>query len=126
LPCPDCTKTPSLPIMTWSRDTVFIQYCMFDSAAQGYGAYFLGRRNKLIRLPKVAKPRAGDITHRSSFLRTRAPRKLINRVILKGDTSIGLQLKKMRWSLKSEKRATPIPPLVIASRIPCEAVHKNK
>jgi hypothetical protein len=43
-----------------------------------------------------------------------------------GDTLIGWKGKKKRAFVKGEKNATPKPPFVIASRMPWDAVAKNK
>jgi hypothetical protein len=46
--------------------------------------------------------------------------------IQSGDTSSSRHLKKYRALLNGAKNATPNPPFVIESNIPCEAVEANK
>ena len=46
----------------------------------------------------------------------------MNALTLSGDTSIGVNGRKYRWLEIGEKNATPSPPLVIASRTPCDVV----
>ena len=48
------------------------------------------------------------------------------RLMLKVETSIGCEEKKKRSLENGEKNATPYPPFVKASRIPCDTVDKKK
>ena len=54
------------------------------------------------------------------------PQSLKNSPTPIGDTGIGLQGRKNRRNQKGEKKATPRPPSVIASRMPWEAVTNEK
>ena len=57
---------------------------------------------------------------------TLAPHSLKKFPMPMGETFIGRQGKKYLELSKGEKNATPSPPLVRASKILCEAVHKKK
>lgn len=58
----------------------------------------------------------------ASLLITCQPQLLKNRAALNGDTCIPRQGKKWRVLSNGPKNATPRPPVVIASKIPCEIV----
>src|SRR6266700_2961001 len=58
----------------------------------------------------------------TSLTTTAAPRPLKNRPTPIGETWIGRHGMKYREVSNGEKKATPKPPLVIASSTPCEAV----
>ena len=61
-----------------------------------------------------------------SLFNTRQPHSLKKLVIPIGETVIGRNGKKKRVLSNGAKKATPNPPVVIASRIGWEAVHKKK
>jgi len=62
----------------------------------------------------------------ASLKRMCNPSSLKNLPMPIGDTAIGRKLKKYLLVSKGEKNATPNPPLVIASRTPCDAVHRKR
>lgn len=62
----------------------------------------------------------------ASLLRTSNPLSEKNRDAPIGDTAIGLQGKKYLALSQGEKKATPKPPLVNASKTGCEAVQVKK
>ncbi len=62
--------------------------------------------------------RPGSQIHTSSFLKTDHPRELKKDMILIGETWMGVQGKKYRFDENGEKKATPRPPFVRASRRP--------
>lgn len=68
----------------------------------------------------AASDRKGSQTHRSSLTRTPASRCPI------GETWIGRQGKNQRRRSKGEKKATPRPPFVHASRRPCDSVQAKR
>jgi len=68
----------------------------------------------------------GSHNHSASLLTTANPLAEKNRPTPMGDTLIGWKGKKKRAFVKGEKNATPKPPFVIASRMPWDAVAKNK
>jgi len=59
---------------------------------------------------------------RNSFVKIAAPLAEKNASTLSGETSIGLNGKKYLVLSNGAKKARPRPPLVIASRTPCEAM----
>lgn len=62
--------------------------------------------------------RPGSQIHISSFLNTDHPLEVKKDLILIGETWIGVDGKKYRFEEKGDKKATPRPPLVRASRKP--------
>jgi hypothetical protein len=66
--------------------------------------------------------RDGNHTHSSSLAKTSSPRAEKMLEIPSGETSIGCQGKKNRLFVIGAKSATPSPPFVSASKIPCDAV----
>lgn len=62
----------------------------------------------------------------NSLFNTLIPHSLKKLWTLTGDTCTGCQGKKYRVSLIGEKKATPSPPFVIASSMPCETVAIKK
>lgn len=68
----------------------------------------------------------GIIITKNSFHRTEIPHELKNLEILIGLTSIKRHGKKYRYPSKGLKKPIPLPPLVIASKTPCDAVHKKR
>ena len=62
--------------------------------------------------------RPGSQIQTNSLLSTDHPRELKKGFILIGETWIGVQGKKYRFDEKGEKKATPRPPFVRASRRP--------
>ena len=62
--------------------------------------------------------RPGSQIHSNSFFKTDHPRELKKDFILIGETWIGVQGRKYRFGEKGEKKATPRPPFVRASRRP--------
>ena len=68
----------------------------------------------------------GSQTHRNSLFITEIPCPSKKRLIFSVDTSIGVDGKKYLSFVNGAKKAIPCPPLVNASRTPCEPIHKNK
>lgn len=64
--------------------------------------------------------------YRNSLRKTAPPHSVKKRVTEMGETSSGLHSKKYRVVSNGEKNAMPNPPLVMASRTPCEAVAMKK
>jgi hypothetical protein len=62
--------------------------------------------------------RPGSQIHISSFLNTDQPLEVKKDLILIGETWIGVHGRKYRFEEKGDKKATPRPPLVRASRKP--------
>ena len=69
---------------------------------------------------------AGSQTHCTSLRKTRTPVTERNACRLMGETRMGRQGKKYRRLSKGAKKATPKPPFVSASSIPCESVERHK
>ena len=68
----------------------------------------------------------GSQIHSNSFFKTDPPRGLKNDLILIGETWMGVQGRKYRSEEKGEKKATPRPPFVKASRRPWLIQTKKK
>jgi hypothetical protein len=70
--------------------------------------------------------RPGSQIHTSSFLNTGQPPGVKKDLILIGETWIGVQGRKYRFEEKGDKKATPRPPFVRASRKPWLTQAKKK
>jgi hypothetical protein len=70
--------------------------------------------------------RPGSQIHTSSFLNTDQPHGVKKDLILIGETWIGVHGKKYRFEEKGDKKATPYPPVVRASRKPWLAQARKK
>jgi hypothetical protein len=68
---------------------------------------------------------AGSQIHCTSLRKTRMPVAEKKALILIGETRIGRQGKKYRLFSKGAKKATPRPPLVRASRRPCDKIDRH-
>src|SRR5215813_3767895 len=79
-----------------------------------------------LRLSHKAAAIAKSQKRTNSRWMTRNPRVVINPAADIGETGIGRHGRKYRVLSKGAKNATPIPPFVIASKSPCEAVIKAK
>ena len=73
----------------------------------------------------VNTPTYGHQIHFNSLKRTLAPIAEKNS-IPSGETSMSRHRKKYRSLLYGAKNATPMPPFVMESKIPCETVEANK
>src|SRR5512143_3768023 len=67
-----------------------------------------------------------DPTQTNSVISTVSPRCVKNLCGSSGDTSMGRNGKKYRVLSNGAKKATPTPPLVMASNTPCELIAKKK
>src|SRR5262245_15766335 len=85
----------------------------------------LSRRQLRIASPSRANAAAGAQIHNSSDFRTATPRTEKNEATPMGDTRMGRQGRWKRAFENGLKNAIPLPPLVIASRIPCDAAAAN-
>jgi hypothetical protein len=83
-------------------------------------------RRCLTALPASQMAVAGIQTTNSSLAMTARPPPEKNRRIEIGDTTMGRHGKKNRSAEKGAKKATPKPPLVSASRRPCDTVARNR
>lgn len=79
-----------------------------------------------LRLSHRAAANAKSQKSANSHRITRSPRAVINPAADMGETGIGRQGRKYRVLSNGAKKATPSPPLVIASKSPCEAVINAK
>ena len=101
----------------------------FANANHDFCLSKLERRSMLRRLliiPTINAPRHGNPIQIASFCRMPKPRSVKNREATTGETRMGRQGRKWRALSKGEKKATPSPPLVMASKRPCEAPQKNR
>lgn len=78
------------------------------------------------RIVNKEKVTHGIPIHNASFFSTSSPLSEKNLAAPMGETAIGRHGKKYLVSSKGEKKATPSPPFVMASRTACEAVHEKK
>jgi len=74
------------------------------------------RRARVARHARAANGAAGSQTHRASLASTARPHALKKRRTPSGETTAS----------NGAKNATPMPPSVIASRTPCDAVARNR
>jgi hypothetical protein len=85
------------------------------AASWSFFIFFIQSR---VSLAKETSKRPGSQIQTSSFLKTDQPLTVKKDLILIGETWIGVHGKKYRFEEKGDKKATPRPPFVRASRNP--------